>query len=317
MDALLVRNSLKMFTAVFITAAIALWSERIEFVWYPLVAVVIVVDDNDDLTVKAATARVMGTVVGGLVTFVVHTILGGWIGVLVSILLMIPVLRLFGWQSGLNTAATLSVMFLMIPRYEALNWDYVFNRGLDTVVGCLVALGVSLLFWPRNSYRELQSLEHRLLGELQEQLHRYAGWLQGECERPTPLSTAPLTSTVDKMSVLVERERRGPRPTLLRSSRWRQRLRLWQIVQFHWIAWERLIEGLPALEVRDAGPIQDSIFGLYGQLQGAGLATARRAPQRWQALALTNGLPLLQLLALEEETRPLHASFGTLARKPC
>ena len=83
MDALLVRNSLKMFTGVFITAAIALWSERIEFVWYPLVAVVIVVDDNDDLTVKAATARVMGTVVGGLVTFVVHTILGGWIGVLV------------------------------------------------------------------------------------------------------------------------------------------------------------------------------------------------------------------------------------------
>ena len=69
MDALLVRNSLKMFTAVFITAAIALWFERIEFVWYPLMAVVIVVDDNDDHTVKAATARVMGTVVGGLVTF--------------------------------------------------------------------------------------------------------------------------------------------------------------------------------------------------------------------------------------------------------
>jgi len=52
-DALLVRNSLKMFTAVFITAAIALWFERIEFVWYPLMAVVIVVDDNDDHTVKA------------------------------------------------------------------------------------------------------------------------------------------------------------------------------------------------------------------------------------------------------------------------
>ena len=121
MDALLVRNSLKMFTAVFITAAIALWFERIEFVWYPLMAVVIVVDDNDDHTVKAATARVMGTVVGGLVTFVVHTSLSGWVGVLVSILLMIPVLRLFGWQSGLSTAATLSVMFLMIPRYEALD----------------------------------------------------------------------------------------------------------------------------------------------------------------------------------------------------
>ena len=74
-------NTLKMFTAVFLTAAIALWFERIEFVWYPLMAVVIVVDDNDDNTVKAATARVMGTVIGGLVTFVVHTSRSGWMGV--------------------------------------------------------------------------------------------------------------------------------------------------------------------------------------------------------------------------------------------
>lgn len=56
------RNSLK----VFITAAIGLWFKRIDFVWYPLVAVVVFVYDNDDLTFKAATARVMGTVVCGL-----------------------------------------------------------------------------------------------------------------------------------------------------------------------------------------------------------------------------------------------------------
>ena len=317
MDALLVRNSLKMFTAVFITAAIALWCERIEFVWYPLMAVVIVVDDNDDHTVKAATARVMGTVVGGLVTFVVHTILSGWVGVLVSILLMIPVLRLFGWQSGLSTAATLSVMFLMIPRYEALDWHYVFNRGLDTVVGCLVALGVGLLFWPRNSYRELQSLDHRLLSDLQAQLARYEAWLAGQRERPTPLNTAPLTGDLMRMTDLVERERRGPRQKLLRSSRWQQRLRLWQIVQFHWIAWERLIEGMPALDIQRAEPLQDSIRGLHQQLHGAGQTTPRRAPQRWQALALAQRLPLLQLLAFEEETRPLHASLGALARQPC
>ncbi|UPM50950.1 FUSC family protein [Synechococcus sp. A10-1-5-1] len=317
MDALLVRNTLKMFTAVFITAAIALWFERIEFVWYPLMAVVIVVDDNDDHTVKAATARVMGTVVGGLVTFVVHTILSGWVGVMASILLLIPVLRLFGWQSGLSTAATLSVMFLMIPRYEALDWDYVFNRGLDTVVGCLVALGVGLLFWPRNSYRELQRLDHRLLADLQSQLERYQGWLNGEQGRPRPLNTAPLTSDLMKMTDLVERERRGPRQKRLHSSRWQQRLRLWQLVQFHWIAWERLIEGLPTLEIGRATPLQECIRGLNQQLQGAGQATPTRAPQLWQELAQTQQLPLLQLLALEEETRPLHASLGTLARQPC
>ena len=80
----LVRNSLKLFTAAFITAGFALWTERIEFVWYPLVAVVVVVDDNDDQTAKAASNRILGTAMGGLITFIVHTIVQGWVGVLVS-----------------------------------------------------------------------------------------------------------------------------------------------------------------------------------------------------------------------------------------
>ena len=46
-------------------------------------------------------------------------------------------------------------MFLMIPDYTALDWNYVFNRGLDTIVGCIIALLVGLLFWPRGVYEEL------------------------------------------------------------------------------------------------------------------------------------------------------------------
>jgi uncharacterized membrane protein YccC len=136
MDPQLVRHCLKVFVAVFITAAIASWSERVTYLWYPLMAVILVVDDNDDLTIQAAAARILGTVMGGLVTFLVHTMLAGWPGVLVSLLLMGPMLRLFGWQAGMGTAGTLSVMFLMLPSHEALNWTYVFNRALDTGVGC-------------------------------------------------------------------------------------------------------------------------------------------------------------------------------------
>jgi len=131
----LLRKSLKLAVAAFLTAAIAVFFQRIEFVWYPLLAVVVVVDDNDEKTVAAARARILGTVTGGLVTFWVQTILSGWIGVLVSILLMVPVLRLLGWQAGLSTAALVSVMFLMIPGHAELNWNYVFNRALDTSVG--------------------------------------------------------------------------------------------------------------------------------------------------------------------------------------
>jgi len=62
-DALL-RNSLKLAVAVFVTATIAVWTERIEFVWYPVLAAIIVVDDNDDQTISAASARILGTVMG-------------------------------------------------------------------------------------------------------------------------------------------------------------------------------------------------------------------------------------------------------------
>ncbi|MEN9767969.1 FUSC family protein [Vulcanococcus sp.] len=318
MDALLVRNALKMFTAVFITAAIAAWCERIEFLWYPLMAVVIVVDDNDDHTVKAASARLLGTVVGGLVTFIVHTILAGWMGVLVSILLMIPVLRLFGWQSGLSTAATLSVMFLMIPSHVALNWDYVFNRALDTVVGCLVALAVGLLFWPRNSYQELEQIDQQWRSSLERQLQRYHGWIHAQGPKPSPLATAPLTNQLQQMEQLVQRERSGPKRRRLHRSRWEQRLRLWQITHFHWTAWERLLESLPDGLAGQAPPLQRSIDALQSQLSGPPQATAARDSSPWQRLAQEQHLPLLSLLALAEEERPLHASLGGLMRRsPC
>lgn len=110
LDPALLRNSLKLAVAALITAAIAVHFDRIEFLWYPLLAVVVVVDDNDDHTLQAASGRVMGNVLGGLITFLVHTVLSGWMGVLVSLLVMMPALHLMGWQSALGTAlAVLSV----------------------------------------------------------------------------------------------------------------------------------------------------------------------------------------------------------------
>jgi hypothetical protein len=55
--------------AAFITAALALLFERIAYVWYPMLAVGVLV-----------------TITGALVTFLVHTVLAGWQGVLMSLL---------------------------------------------------------------------------------------------------------------------------------------------------------------------------------------------------------------------------------------
>ena len=311
---LLLRNSLKLFVAALITAAIAVWTERIQFAWYPLMAVVMVVDDNDDHTLKAASGRILGTVAGGLITFLVHTILGGWIGVLVSMLVMIPVLQLLGWQSALNTASLVAVMFLMLPGHTALGWDYVFNRALDTVVGCIVAILVGLLFWPQNSTSELNAADGRLRRSLQNQLQAYSDWLAQRRSRPDPLDTAPLTNDLQRIEQLVAQERKGPRHQALKRSGWEQRLRLWQLAHFHWIAWERLVAGLPEHQTLQADLLRHSVKELQRQLSGEPGPTPAREPQRWQLLAQQLQLPLLPLLALAEEGRPLHACLGRLNR---
>jgi len=310
----LLRNSLKLAVAVFVTATIAVWTERIEFVWYPVLAAIIVVDDNDDQTISAASARILGTVLGGLITFMVHTILSGWMGVLVSLVLMIPILQALGWQSALGTAGITCIMFLMIPSHVALNWNYVFNRALDTVVGCVVAILVGLLFWPRDSYRELNAADQRLRSALLNQLQHYNAWLQDQQQRPTPLNPAPLTTDLVRMEQLVGRERSGPRHRLLRRRQWEQRLRLWQLTQFHWISWERLLQSLPEQKAQQAELIRHAVKALQQQLAATPSPTPQRHTRPWQQLAAQQQLPLLPLLALAEELRPLHACLGGLNR---
>ena len=315
----LLRQSLRLAIAAFLTAAIATRFSSIAYVWYPLTAVVVVVDDNTEQSLKAAIGRIIGTFLGGLITFVVHTILGGWIGVLVSMLLMVPILRVLGLQSSLGTAALVSLMFLMIPKHEELNWDYAFQRSLDTAIGCAIAIGVGLLLWPRQGAQELHTLEAGLRSTLLAQSRAHRRWLQGLASQPEPLASERLAQAVLSMEQLLARELRGPHARRLRQQRWPQRLKLWERVQQHWCAWEGLLLNLPS---RPPGPspapegqedpLQSSVIAVETLLSGASAPAAHPAPSIWQGLAARRNLPLLVLLALAEEQRPLAASLSTL-----
>ncbi len=321
MRSALLRNSLRLGVAAFITAALSLWFERIAYVWYPMLAVITVMEDGDDLSLQAARVRVFGTITGGLVTFLVHTVLAGWQGVLVSLLLMLPLLRWLGWQSAAGTATLVSLMFLMIPSHVALNWDYVFNRTLDTSVGCVIALLVGLLFWPRSGFDRLMRLEVDLRDGYIAQLQRQWDWLEGRGERPLPLPPAQLSHDLVAMEQLVVQERRGPHGRRMQGQRWAQRLRLWGAVQHHWVQWERLLAGLPdrlrpgADLGADGGndPLAESLAHMRALLQGGSLPAAATDPRLWQALARHRSLPLLPLLALAQEQQPLLASLRTLS----
>ncbi|MCP9834720.1 MULTISPECIES: aromatic acid exporter family protein [unclassified Cyanobium] len=321
MRSALLRNSLRLGVAAFVTAALSLWFERIAYVWYPMLAVITVMEDGDDLSLQAAKVRVFGTITGGLVTFLVHTVLAGWQGVLVSLLLMLPLLRWLGWQSAAGTATLVSLMFLMIPSHVALNWDYVFNRTLDTSVGCVIAILVGLLFWPRRGFDRLIRLEVGLRDGYIAQLQRQWDWFEGRGERPLPLPPAQLSHDLVAMEQLVAQERRGPHGRRMQGQRWAQRLQLWGSVQHHWVQWERLLAGLPDRlrpgtdHGADGGndPLAESLAHMGALLQGGSPPVAALDPRRWQALARHRSLPLLPLLALAQEQPPLLASLRTLS----
>ena len=335
----LLRNALKIGIATFLTAAIAIWCERVTYVWYSLMAVVFVVDDNDAQTIQAAFARVFGTIAGGLITFLVHTILSGWMGVMVSFLLILPVLRLAGWQSASGVATLVSLMFLMIPTHAELNWDYVINRSLDTMLGAVVAIAVGLLLWPRNQVARLEAIPLAIRRQMAAQVDAYQRWLVGVGTRPEPLAPAQLTAQLVELETLLQQELHGPQGRRLLRQHWPQRQLLWQHLQHHWIQWERLLMLLPHSWTggTDAGPgdalagpdpFAASLASLAQALEGG--PTSRR-PSRsdwpggdsgrqadpseadaWRRLAGQLALPQLLMLAIGEEWRPLLASLRSL-----
>ncbi len=339
LNSLLLRNALKIGIATFLTAAIAIWCERITYVWYSLMAVVFVVDDNDAQTIQAASARLFGTMAGGLITVMVHTILSGWIGVMVSFLLILPVLRLAGWQSASGVATLVSLMFLMIPTHVELNWDYVFNRSLDTLLGSVVALAVGLLLWPRNQGARLEAIPLEIRRQMAAQVGAYQRWVVGAGTRPEPLAPAQLTTQLVELETLLQQELHGPQGRRLLRQHWPQRQRLWQHLHHHWIQWERLLmllphswTGGPAAGPGDApagpDPFAASLASLAQALEGGpasrrpfasdrpGVDPGRQAgtsgADAWRRLAGQLALPQLLMLAIVEEWRPLLASLRSL-----
>ena len=291
-DRNLLRQSLRLGLSILITCAIAQHFQRITYLWYPLLAVNLVVDDQDENSLRAARGRLLGTVTGGLITFLVHSIMAGWIGILVSLLITIPLLRRFGWASGMSTAVTVSVMFLGINKYATLSWDYVFNRSIDTLVGIIVALVMGRLLWPKNRLARMQDLNRQLTKLLQTRIEAHGLALQGKGNPPAEIQPAVITRQLLELQRLVNVEMSlGPRHVQrLEREHWHQCLSLWRCQQVRWLLVERLIERLH----REKGSEYLPALGQY--------LAERPAPRRRLDLnGCDSGLSLPQRIALEEQ----------------
>jgi len=308
------RAALKYGLAAALAGTLAMNRKDVEFAWYPLVAVVMCMDETDTRVLAASRTRVLGTLTGGLVGGLVHMVLSGWVGLTVSLLLVVPLLRLLGWQSSRGLGMLVCSMLFLIERYTEQNWAYVGGRILDTLIGIGAVLVVSFLFWPVDRLAEIRSIDAQLRRVITPRLEEIRRGLK----EPGPLLERPSLPLIGsrlnlRLAQLVGDELRSAPSGRAHRQHWRQRQLLWERIHHHSLQVERLARLLPPGALANADtPWLD---GLPVMLVSGGNAAIPALPSRQSLVRLASGhqLPALLLLGLDDEVQRLVRSLHSLA----
>ncbi len=115
----------------------------------------------------AAQARVVGTVVGGVVVTLLMLVLDNWLAVGVGYVLI----QLLGARLGLSAAAlmnasVMAVMLLAVPTYNQEGGWYVLFRTLWHLIGLAIGMLVERLFWYRSALERLRHSQGDLIHSL-------------------------------------------------------------------------------------------------------------------------------------------------------
>ena len=306
------KNAIKYFVAAAIAGSIALATDQVSFIWYPLLAVVMCMDETETRVIAASRGRMLGTVAAGVVGFVVHTVLQGWVALTVSLLILVPILRWCRWQAGLATGVVLLSMLFLVAEYSSLDWLYILNRTIDTLIGVLVAILVSNLLWPINRLAEIYSLDLKLRQLLSKRLLNIQQLLFGTASAPEAQLPLEGSRLIGQLSQLVNDELRSRPHGAATQKHWRQRCILWERVNHHSMQLLRLISWLPAtFDGLEQGPWLNKLHqSLNTKLDVTELNSTNRR-QLLKVASQTNISPLL-LLAVEDELHRLISSIKSL-----
>ena len=306
------KNAIKYFVAAAIAGSIALATDQVIFIWYPLLAVVMCMDETETRVIAASRGRMLGTVTAGVVGFFVHTVLQGWVALTASLLILVPILRWCRWQAGLATGVVLLSMLFLVAEYSSLDWLYILNRTIDTLIGVLVAILVSNLLWPINRLAEIYSLDLKLRQLLSKRLLNIQQLLFGTASAPEAQLPLEGSRLIGQLSQLVNDELRSRPHGAATRNHWRQRCILWERVNHHSMQLLRLISWLPAtFNGLEQGPWLNKLHqALNTKLDVTELNSTNRR-QLLKVASQTNIPPLL-LLAVEDELHRLISSIKSL-----
>jgi uncharacterized membrane protein YgaE (UPF0421/DUF939 family) len=308
------RTAFKFGLAAAIAGTLAMNRQDVQFAWYPMAAVVMCMDETDTRVLAASRTRVLGTFTGGLVGGLVHMVLSGWIGLTVSLVLVVPLLRLLGWQSSRSLGMLVCSMLFLIERYTEMNWLYVGGRILDTLIGIGAVLVVSFLFWPVDRLAEIHSIDAQLRRAIAPRLAEIRRGLK-EPGSATEQPSAPLVGSRlnQRLAQLVGDELRSAPYGKAQRQHWRQRQLLWERIHHHSLQVERLARLVPTGAFAGAEtPWLDALPAMLASNDSAAVPPLPRR-QSLMRLATSLQLPPLLLLALNDELQRLVRSLHSLA----
>jgi uncharacterized membrane protein YccC len=314
LTSLVLRAAIKYGLAAALAGTLAVNRQDVRFAWYPLVAVVMCMDETDTRVLAASRTRVLGTLTGGLVGGLVHMVLSGWIGLTVSLMLVVPLLRHLGWQSSRGLGMLVCSMLFLIERYTEQNWAYVGGRILDTLIGIAAVLVVSFLFWPVDRLAEIRSVDAQLRRAISPRLEQIRRGLK----ESGPLLAQPSLPLIGsrlnlRLAQLVGDELRSAPSGRAHRQHWRQRQLLWERIHHHSLQVERLARLLPQGAL--AGAETPWLDALPNMLVSGDITDIPALPRRQGLVRLATALqlPPLLLLGLDDEFQRLVHSLHSLA----
>ena len=203
-------------------------------------------------------------------------------------------------------------MLFLVAEYSSLDWLYILNRTIDTLIGVLVAILVSNLLWPINRLAEIYSLDLKLRQLLSKRLLNIQQLLFGTASAPEAQLPLEGSRLIGQLSQLVNDELRSRPHGAATRNHWRQRCILWERVNHHSMQLLRLISWLPAtFNGLEQGPWLNKLHqALNTKLDVTELNSTNRR-QLLKVASQTNIPPLL-LLAVEDELHRLISSIKSL-----
>lgn len=141
--------------------------------------------------------RFYSTIVGVVVGIVFHALgITGYVGIALSMIVVINLCNYFGWQSATKLALMVVVMVMIHnpspPDYLSY-WEYALNRLLDTVIGLGVGFVINYLVLPPDRMAFIINSYKKTLFELEDALLKF---LQAEY-----VDLDPLISDINDLSI--------------------------------------------------------------------------------------------------------------------